>query len=61
MTHEVELIQHGGKWYDLVFSEDDCGWYLQRHEDDAVSQMFPTRVEARGTLVTDYKSIQWEK
>jgi hypothetical protein len=46
-----------GERYDAVFSEDDGGWYLQRHADDAVSRIFPTRQAAALALVTG--AVDW--
>ncbi len=34
------LYLHNKYWYDIVFSPDDGGWYAQRHEDDATSNIY---------------------
>lgn len=30
-------------WVDIAYSEDDGGWYGQRHRDDAVTEVYESR------------------
>jgi hypothetical protein len=33
------IWEHHGQCFDCVYSPDDGGYYLQRHSDDAVSEV----------------------
>jgi hypothetical protein len=39
-NQDIELIERCGKYYDLVYSPDECGYYLHRHSDNAVSKVY---------------------
>ena len=44
--------------FDVCYSPDDEGWYLQRFPDHNTSQIFPTRGEAVEALRTP-EAIEW--
>ena len=47
------LTDSRGQRYDLVYSPDDDGWYIQRHSDDATSDIYATETEARKAFQAD--------
>jgi hypothetical protein len=50
-------MQYQGENYDLVYSPDDGGWYLQRWSDDKTSEVFVYQEDARNALELDI--IDW--
>ena len=55
----VELIEYDGEFYDLCYSPDDSGWYLQRHKDDATSEIYLKDSLAIAALYNNV--IEWER
>jgi hypothetical protein len=51
------IWEHLGNTYDCVYSPDDGGYYLQRHSDDAVSQV--CRVACQLWEALDGDTITW--
>ena len=49
---------HNNQTYDCVYSPDDGGYYVQRHEDDATSQIF--RVAGVAWIALERGAIEWE-
>ena len=53
---------HPDETYDLTYSPDDGGWYLQRWSDDATSPTYATREDALIAARAEEKrpgSITW--
>lgn len=59
----VETLHSDNETFDLVYSADDGGWYLQRWSDNAISQVFATRddaiIAAKAFAREGSKCIQW--
>jgi len=40
-------------WIDLVYSEDEQGWYGQRHIDDKTTDLYPSIKALKKAIIED--------
>jgi hypothetical protein len=59
IMNNVQLYFCGGCYYDIVYSPDDGGYYLQRHIDDATSVVYKDKDKLLNDLHKD--NIIFEK